>query len=67
MNEKKPGWKLEIAPIELSEDEELMEVRSTQTHNLLAMICSQGVLLFDRKSRTQHLLTWENMQFPKSK
>lgn len=69
MNEKKARWSVVIAPVKLSEEEEekLIEVRTIDTHYLLAKLCEQGILLFDSKSRSQYLLTWEDMKSPKSK
>lgn len=45
----------------------LVYIRSKQTHMLLALRCEQGILLFDRKARLQHLLTWEDMDYPQMK
>ena len=37
------------------------EVRSAQTHLLLCLCDSTGLWLFDRKSRSQHRLSWEEI------
>jgi hypothetical protein len=65
-DQKKSHLVLYINPVTLPE-ENLLEIRSNQTYSLLAKRCDEGVLLYDRKSRLHHLLSWEDMQYPQAK
>jgi hypothetical protein len=68
MSEKKPKKEtIYIDSVPKREGETLPEIRSKTTHRLLALRCEKGLLLYDRQSREQHLLTWEAMQHPQSK
>lgn len=37
-------------------------IRSKHRHTLLAYVCNQGLLLHDRRSGLQHILSWSNLR-----
>jgi hypothetical protein len=48
-------------------EEKVMEIRTADSHMLLAKRCEKGLVLYDRKTKKEYLLTWEDMQHPLSK
>ena len=40
---------------------DLWEVRASSTHSLLALYSNSGILLYDRRIKSQMLLTWEEI------
>jgi hypothetical protein len=41
--------------------QDLREIRAQSTHSLLALAGKDGILLWDRRSRTQHVLRWADV------
>lgn len=41
--------------------EQAREIRSRQSHILLALVTPDGISLYDRKSRMQHCLNWADI------
>lgn len=59
---------LDLSPAACSEITGLRCIRAASTHSLLAYRCNQGLLLYDRRSGSQYLLTTgqiEEMLFTK--
>lgn len=44
-----------------SVSQQVREIRSSHTHCLLCLVDPTGVLLYDRRSRMQHRLSWTEL------
>jgi hypothetical protein len=53
---------LDLAPIILSGVTNMRRIRARDTRTLLSYECDQGLLLHDRRSGLQHILTWPQIR-----